>query len=102
MRDEAWLQPCGPDIRQEAASGVEHVRAHADAPPWDDNRHPRVERLQPKRYRANLGSRHDLPQGAGTQRPRGLPAGEEKRRHLAVARRLDAISAQDCRRCSAG
>jgi len=57
-----------------------------------------VERLQPQRYRAPLVRRHDLPKGDGTQRPLGIPAGEDKLLPLAVARLLEASDEQDFRR----
>jgi RNA-directed DNA polymerase len=102
MRDEDVLTPCGQDIRKEAASGVDHVRAHADEQHVDDNLHPRGERLQPQRDRANRVRRHAMPNGAGTPPPRGLPAGEDPRRQRAVARLLAALYAQDCLRWSSG
>jgi hypothetical protein len=94
------LKPCGHDIRKDAASGVEHVRAQASAPHVDETIHPLVEHLKQKRSRATRGRRHDSPQGDGTQRPLGLPAVEDTRRQLAVARRLEAIYEQDFRRWS--
>jgi RNA-directed DNA polymerase len=78
------------------------VSAQADEPHRDANIHGLVERLKQQRYRATLVRRPDMPKGDGTQRPLGMPAVEEKRLPLAVARLLEAIDAQDCLRCSEG
>jgi hypothetical protein len=102
MLDEDLLQQGWRDSRQDAAAGVVHVRAPADEQPVDETLHHLVERLKQKRYRAQLVRRHDRPQGDGTPRPLGLPAVAAKRRQRAVARRLEAIDAQDCRRCRDG
>jgi RNA-directed DNA polymerase len=93
FRKQGWR-----DLRQEAASGVEQVRAQAYEPHLDEHLHRLVERLKQKRSRAKLVRRHDMPKGEGPQRPRGIPAVEDKRLQLAVARRRDAIDAQDFRR----
>jgi len=61
-----------------------------------------VERLKQKRYRATLVRRPYIPKGDGTQRPRGIPAVEDKLLQLAVARLLEAIYEQDFLRCSSG
>ena len=95
MLDKDCLQQCWHDIRTDAASGVDHGRAQADEQHVDENIHHLVERLQQKRYRATRVRRPYLPKGDGTQRPLGIPAVEDKRRHWAVARRLEAIYEQD-------
>jgi RNA-directed DNA polymerase len=100
--DEDFRNQCWRDIRQDAAAGVEQVRAQADAQHLDEHIPRLVERLQQQRDRATLGSRHDMPQGDGPQRPLGIPAVADTRLHLAVARLLDAIDAQDFRRCRDG
>ena len=102
MRNEDVLKQCWRAIRQDAAAGVEHVSAQEYAPHLDENLHGLVERLKQKRYHATLVSRHALPTGDGTQRPLGIPAGEDTLLHLAVARLLDAIDEQDVLRCSSG
>jgi RNA-directed DNA polymerase len=102
MLNEDFLKQCGRDIRQDAAAGVEQVRAQAYAQHLDANSHGLVARLQQQRYRAQLGRRHDSPTGDGPQRPLGIPAGDDQLRQLAVARLLEAIDAPDCRRGSDG
>jgi RNA-directed DNA polymerase len=102
MLDEDFLKQCWCDIRKDAASGVDPVSAQEDEQHLDANIHDLVERLKQKRYRAKLVRRHYIPKGDGTQRPRGIPAVEEKRLQLAVARLLEAIYAQDVRRCRDG
>jgi RNA-directed DNA polymerase len=102
MLDEDFLKQCWRDSRKEAASGVEQGRAQAYEPHRDANIHALVERLKQKRYRAKLVRRPYSPTGDGTQRPLGIPAGEDKRLQRAVARLLEAIDEQDCRRGSDG
>ena len=101
-RHEDFLKQGGRDIRQEAAAGVEQVSAQAYEPHRDANIHHRVERLQQQRYRAHLVRRPSMPQGDGTQRPLGLPAGEDKLLQRAGARLRAAISEQDFLRWSYG
>jgi RNA-directed DNA polymerase len=102
MLDEDFLKQCWRDSRKDAASRVDHVSAQAYEQHVDEHIHHLVERLQQKRYRATLGRRHDSPTGDGTPRPLGIPAVEDKRRQLAVARLLEAIYEQDFRRCRDG
>jgi RNA-directed DNA polymerase len=98
MLDEDFLQPCWQDIRTDAAVGVDDVSAQAYEQHWDATIHHLVERLKQQRYRVKLVRRHDSPTGAGTPRPLGIPAGEDKLLQLAVARRLEAIDEPDFRR----
>ena len=102
MRNAAFLKQGWRDIRKEAASGVDHVRAQADEQPLDAHIHDLVERLKQKRYRATLVRRQDIPKGDGTQRPRGIPAGEDTLLQRAVARLLEASDEQDVLRCRYG
>ena len=102
MLDEDFLKQCWRDIRKDAASGVDQVSAQAYEQHLDENIHDLVERLKQKRYRAKLVRRHYIPKGDGTQRPLGIPAGEDKLLQLAVARLLEAIYEQDFLRCSYG
>jgi retron-type reverse transcriptase len=100
--DEPFLQECWRDIRQEAASGVDRIRAQEYERHLDENIHHLGERLKRKRYRAKLVSRRYIPKGDGTQRPLGIPAVEDKLLPLAVARLLEAIYAQEFLRCRDG
>jgi RNA-directed DNA polymerase len=68
----------------------------------DENSHNLVERLKRQQYRATRVRRQYIPKGDGKRRPWGLPAVEEKLLQLAVARLLQAISAQDFLRGSDG
>jgi RNA-directed DNA polymerase len=97
-READVLPPCWRDIRKDAAAGVDHVRAHAYEQHVDEHLHHLVARLQQQRDRAQRVRRHDLPTGDGPPRPLGIPAGEDPRLPLAVARLLDAIEEQDVRR----
>ena len=100
MLEAAFLKPCWRDIRKEAAAGVDHVSAQEYAQHLEAHIPSLVERLQPKRDRAKLVRRRYIPQGDGTQRPWGRPAGEDKLLPLAVARLLEAIYEQEFLRWS--
>ena len=100
--DEDVLQQGWRDIRQDAAAGVDQVRAPADAQHLDETLHRLVERLKQQRYRATLVRRPYLPTGDGPPRPLGSPAVEDTLLPLAVARLLEASDAQDVRRGSDG
>jgi retron-type reverse transcriptase len=102
MLNEDCLQQGWRDIRQDAAAGVDQVSAQAYEQHLDANIHHLVERLKPKRSRAQLVRRQYMPQGAGTQRPLGIPAVEDTRLQRAVARRLEALDAQAFLRGSYG
>jgi len=81
---------------------VDQVSAQAYEQHLDEHIHRLVERLKQQRYRATLVRRHSMPTGDGTQRPLGIPAGEDKLLQLAVARLLEALYEQDCLRCRYG
>ncbi|MDZ7412948.1 MAG: reverse transcriptase [candidate division KSB1 bacterium] len=100
MLDEDCLKQCWRDIRKDAAAGVDQVSAQEYEQHLDENIHCLVERLKQKRDRAKLVRRQESPKGEGTQRPRGIPAGEDTLLPLAVARLLEAIYAQDVLRWS--
>jgi len=102
MLNEDFRKQCWRAIRQDAASGVDHVSAQAYEQHLDAHIHDLVERLKQKRYRAKLVRRPDLPKGDGTQRPLGSPAVADKLLQLAGARLLAAIYEQDFRRCRSG
>jgi hypothetical protein len=101
-RNEDCLKPCWRAIRPDAAAGGDHVSAQVDDQPRDATSHDLVERLPQTRCRAPRVRRHDSPNGDGTQRPLGNPAVEDTRWQLAGARLLEAIDAQDFRRCRDG
>ena len=100
MLDEDVLTQCWRDIRQDAAAGVDQGSAPADEQHLAEPIHRLVERLKQQRDRATLVRRHAMPTGDGTPRPLGLPVGEDTLLQLAVARRLEALYAQDVLRWS--
>ena len=65
----------------------------------DENIHRLVERLKQQRSRATRVRRHSIPKGEGTQRPLGIPAGEDTLLQRAVARLLEALDEPDFLRC---
>lgn len=69
--------------------------AHNHEQDLEGNIRDLVERLKQKRYRAQLGKRHDIPQGNGQLRPLGIPAVEDKLLQGAATRLLAAIDEQD-------
>jgi RNA-directed DNA polymerase len=100
LLNEPFLKEGWRDIRTEAASGVDRIRAQAYERHLDENLHHLGERLKRKRGRAKLVRRQYIPKGDGQLRPLGIPAVEDKLLHLAVTRRLQAIYEQDCLRWS--
>ena len=102
MLDVDVLKQGWRDIRKEAAAGVDQGSAQAYEQHLDANIHDLVERLKQKRSRATRVRRHSMPTGDGTQRPLGIPAGEDTLLQLAVARLLEAIDEQDVLRCRSG
>ena len=87
----------GPSGRRPLRGG-EQGSAQAYKQPLEETMPRLVERLKQKRYRATRVRGPASPQGEGTPRPLGSPAGEDKLRQRAVARLLEALDAQDCRR----
>jgi len=61
-----------------------------------------AQRLKTQRYRAKLVRRCYLPKANGQERPRGIPALEDKLVQLACAKLLTAIYEQDFLDCSYG
>jgi RNA-directed DNA polymerase len=98
---ERWLT-CWHDLQKDAASGVEPVRAEADAVKLHANIEAWAQRLKTKRDRAKLVRRCSIPQEHGTERPVGIPALEDTLVQLACAKLFTAIDAQDFRECSDG
>lgn len=69
LLNEPWLKEGWRDIRKEAASGVDRIRAQDDERHLDENIHKLVERRKRKRYRAKLVRRRYIPTGDGKLRP---------------------------------
>jgi RNA-directed DNA polymerase len=101
-RDADLLRDCWHDRNKEAASGVDNVTAEAYAANLQATIEALAQRLKAKRYRATLVRRCDIPQENGKERPRGIPALEDKLVQLACAKLLTAIYAQECLDCSYG
>jgi RNA-directed DNA polymerase len=100
--NEALLHEGWRDLHNNAAYGVDGVSAEDYAQHLEENRRDLVGRLQRPTYGAKLVRRHYLPTGDGRLRPVGIPAIEDTLVPLAVARRLEAIDAQEFRRCRYG
>jgi retron-type reverse transcriptase len=99
LLNEAFLKECWRAIRQDAAYGVDGVRAQDYEAHLDANIHALGERLKRKQSRAKHVRRQYIPKGNGQLRPLGIPAVEEKLLQLAVTRILTAIYEQDFLRC---
>jgi retron-type reverse transcriptase len=96
-RHECWRA-----IRQEAADGVDRLRAQDSARHLTANSHHFGERRKRQRDRATLVSRPNSPTGDGQRRPFGIPAVAGQLWQLAVTRLRNAIYEPDCRRCREG
>ena len=83
------------DLNQQAARGVDGLPAPAYEAKLQANITALVQRLNTHRDRANLVRRCSIPKENGVERPRGLPAREDKVGQLAGAQRLMAIYAPD-------
>jgi group II intron reverse transcriptase/maturase len=102
MLKEALLTESGRESKTHVAYGVDPLSAQAYEQHREENLRDLVERRRQKRDRATLVKRPYLPKGNGQLRPLGLPAGEDKLRQVAVPRLLEALDAQEFRRCSYG
>jgi retron-type reverse transcriptase len=96
------LLACWGDLHKDAASGVDGVTWQRYAEHLPAKVEALVERLQQKRYRAQLSRRRDSPKDNGQERPVGLPVIEDTLLPAACARLLTAIYAQEVRGCSEG
>jgi len=92
MLNEDFLKQCWRDIRQDAAAGVDQVRAQEYEQHLDENIHHLVERLKQKRYRAKLVRRQYIPKGDGTQRPLGIPGIGLTRDNVASVRYAEGLN----------
>jgi len=79
-----------------AATGGDRSSARAYGNRLHDHVTSLVERVKTQCSRVTCVRRHSIPKGTGALRPLGLPATEDKRLQMAVARILDAIYAPDC------
>ena len=93
--DADLLHTGGRDLNKQAASGVDGLTAPAYEANLQANITALAQRLQGKRYRAQLVRRCYIPQEHGAERPRGIPALEDKLVQLACAKLLTAIYEQD-------
>ena len=100
--DAEVLLACWQDLNKDAASGVDKVTAEASAMNLHGNIEALAQRLKAKRTRAKLVRRCYIPQGNGKERPRGIPAREDRLVQLACAKLFTAIYAQDFLDCSDG
>ena len=89
------------DRNKDAASGVDQMTAEAYEVNLQANIAAFAQRLKAQRYRAKL-VRCYIPKETGQERPRGMPALEDKLVQLACAKLLTAIYAQDVLDCSDG
>ena len=102
LLNEEMLKDSWRDIRKNAASGVDRVKAAEYAQNLDSNIHQLVEELKRKRYRAKNVLRRYIPKGNGKLRPLGIPATQDKLLQIAVKRILETIFEQDFLLCSYG
>lgn len=99
--DAARLLACWQDLNKAAASGGANVTAaygahrHAHIAAWG-------QRLKAHRYRAKVVRRCSMPQENGTERPRGIPALEDKLVQRACAKLRSASYEQDFLECRSG
>jgi retron-type reverse transcriptase len=91
----ACLRECWHDLHQDAASGVDGVTAAQYQENLEENLQDLVRRLETQGYRAKWVRRCSIPKDNGQERPRGIPALEDKLVQLAGAKVLNAIYAQD-------
>ena len=95
MLNEELLKESWREIKKHAAYGVDQISAQDYEQHLEENIRDLVERLQQKRYRANLVKRPYNPNGNGKLRPLGIPAVEDKLLQVAATRLLAAIYEQD-------
>jgi RNA-directed DNA polymerase len=102
LLNEPFRTECWRDIRQEAASGVDRIRAQDYERQLDENMHHLVERLKRKCSRAKRVRRRDIPKWEGKLHPLGIPAVADTLLQLAVTRILHASYEQEFLRWSYG
>jgi retron-type reverse transcriptase len=98
--DEACLREASRHTSKASASGLDGGTAEADAEHLDEQLRALHERLRSGRSQAAPVERGWIAQEAGSQRPIGTPAFEEKLVQRAVALLREAISAQDFLDCA--
>jgi RNA-directed DNA polymerase len=102
LSDEACLREASRPTSTSRAPGLDGGTAEADAEHLDEQLRARHERLRSGRSQAAPVERGGIAQEAGSQRPIGTPAFEEKSVQRAVALLLEASSAQDFLDCAEG
>lgn len=90
-----FLLQCWPELKKNAASGVDGVTAKEYAVNLHDNIQNLAERLKEKKYRTKLVRRCWIPKENGKERPLGIPALEDKLVQKACAKLLIAIYEED-------
>jgi retron-type reverse transcriptase len=65
----AWFLDCWHDLHKQAARGVDNITAEVSAVNLHANIDALLQRLQAKRYRANLVRRWDIPKENGQASP---------------------------------
>jgi retron-type reverse transcriptase len=94
---ETWRQ-----LNRQGARGIDGETIAEFAAHRAERIHDLWRRLRAGQYPAPPVRRVDIPKGNGTTRPLGIPPGEDRLRHRAVARSLRTIDEPELRECSFG
>ena len=102
LMDVDFLREAYQRTRKDSAPGIDGVTAQDYAEHLEENLRDLHERLRSGRYQAPPVKRHWLATADGSQRPIGLPTGEDKIVQRAVTMLLGAIYEEDLHECSPG